>query len=82
MLIYLCILLSTWFVIWWLNWSKLKELVGAITYMLIADEEDEIPEDSEQMVHEKRCAKCDNVWFDLDSESKFCPKCGKDLSNE
>lgn len=81
MLIYLCILLSAWFVIWWFNWSKVKDLLGAIAYVMVADEDDET-EKGERMVHEKRCDKCDNVWFDLDSESKFCPKCGKDLTNE
>lgn len=81
MLIYLCILLSAWFVIWWFNWSKVKDLLGAIAYVMVADEDDET-EESERMVHEKRCDACNNVWFDLDSESKFCPKCGKDLTNE
>ena len=81
MLIYLCILLSAWFVIWWLNWNHLKELVGAIAYVLVVDEDDET-EEGERMVHEKRCDACGNVWFDLDSESKICPKCGKELVNE
>ena len=84
LMIFVCCLLTAWFVLWWIHSRYQKETDEIISFCLsemvgLIDRVEEVDEEEDERLHKHRCKNCAHRWTSTEKDPNFCPNCGKSM---
>ena len=89
-MLFISILLSVWFVLWLIYAIFIRDSFKLLAAWMeeTIEEYDEPPEaineiiDKNGSAYHLSCKHCNHGWWSSDSLTKFCPECGKKLTDD
>ena len=86
-MLFISILLSVWSVLWLAYAIMVKDFNAiVVTWIesMLDDEEDDIDPllEKGKAVYHLSCKHCNHLWWSIEPNVNFCPKCGKKQNEE